>query len=38
MNKLLMLVLIYCIGVINGWIGGYEYAQRHPVELKEKNG
>jgi hypothetical protein len=35
-TRLVILVLIYLIGVVNGWIGGYQYHE-HQTEIKEKN-
>lgn len=32
-RKLIVMVVLYFVGVINGWIGGYEYAQRHMTEV-----
>jgi uncharacterized protein YneF (UPF0154 family) len=35
--KLVMLVAIYCIGAVNGWIGGYQYAERTlTIEVKKE--
>jgi len=33
-KKLVILVVMYLVGVVNGWIVGYEYAQRHSTEIK----
>lgn len=33
--KIVWLVVLYLVGLINGWIGGYEYAQR---QMTETNG
>jgi hypothetical protein len=32
-TKLVMLVLVYCMGAINGWIGGFKHAQMVMEEL-----